>query len=607
MPGIVGLITKMPRQVAESKLRSMVETLRHDSLQVTGSWDDENLGLYVGWVAREGSFADQMPLRDEKGDLVLVFSGEEFPDAGVNSRLREHGHEIEDRRASYLVHLAEESPDFPKELNGRFHGLLVNLSTGEATLFNDRYGMQRVYFHEGKDAFYFAAEAKAILAVCPDLRSADPRGFAEFISCGCALEGRTIFKDIHVLPPASAWVFNRGTVAQKKTYFDPKEWEEQTVLDPEPYYDQLRDVFSRVLPKYFSGPERIGVSLTGGLDSRMIMSWHKAEPGSLPCYSFRGPYRDCQDVVIARRVARACGQQHEVISVGEEFLSRFPHYSERTVFLTDGCVEVQHSADLYVNERAAKIGPVRMTGNYGGEVLRQVRAFKPVDPMPGLFHPDISTNIQRARETYSGVIKGHPLSFAVFRQAPWHHHSLLSLEQSQLTLRSPYLDNEFVKAVFRAPQSTLTTNDISLRLIKDGNPALSRIRTDRGLGGALPSFAANMQQRYLEFTFKAEYAYDYGMPQSVARVDHVLEALHLERAFLGRHKFRHYRVWYRDVLANYVREMLLDSRTLTRPYLNRTAVEGLGEGHLKGNRNYTAEITKLLTLELQHRLFLDPR
>jgi len=28
-------------------------------------------------------------------------------------------------------------------------------------------------------------------------------------------------------------------------------------------------------------------------------------------------------------------------------------------------------------------------------------------------------------------------------------------------------------------------------------------------------------------------------------------------------------------------------------------------GHLKGNRNHTAEIHKLLTLELLHRIFLD--
>jgi asparagine synthase (glutamine-hydrolysing) len=347
------------------------------------------------------------------------------------------------------------------------------------------------------------------------------------------------------------------------------------------------------------------MSLTGGLDTRMIMAWHKAAPGSLPCYSFGGMFRDCQDVTLARKVASACGQTHQVIPVGKEFLSRFSHYAERTVYLTDGCMDVGHTPDLYVNERAAAIAPVRMTGNYGGEVLRRVRAFKPGQPTPGLYRPELLSYVDQARQTYGRLIQGHPLSFAVFRQAPWHHYGLLALEQTQLTLRSPYLDNDIVRTVFRAPQSVLTNNDVSLRLIADGDRTLRRLRTDRGVGGNGSRLAAAAARGYLEFTFKAEYAYDYGMPQWVARIDHAFSPLHLERLFLGRHKFYHFRVWYRDAVADYIREMLLDSRTLSRPYLEPKGVEQIVAGHLKGDRNYTSAIHKVLTLELIHRLFLD--
>ena len=48
------------------------------------------------------------------------------------------------------------------------------------------------------------------------------------------------------------------------------------------------------------------MSLTGGLDSRMILAWAQAAPGSLPCYTFGGPYRDCADVRIARQLATIC-------------------------------------------------------------------------------------------------------------------------------------------------------------------------------------------------------------------------------------------------------------------------------------------------------------
>lgn len=605
MPGIVGLLTRMPREWAELELLRMVEALRHENFYVTGTWRDATLGVYAGWVARKNSFSDGMPLRNERGDVVLVFSGEEFPDPGTERYLNVRGHRLEPAGPSYLVHLYEENSSFPAGLNGRFHGLLTDRSRGTTTLFNDRYGMHRIYYHESKDAFYFAAEAKAILAVRPELRRIDPRGLGEFIACGCVLEDRTLFPSIHVLPGAAAWVFRQGAVERKRTYFQPREWEDQPCLEPEPYYRQLREIFSRNLPRYFETPDRIGMSLTGGLDTRMIMAWHKPRPGSLPCYTFGGMFRDCRDVVVARQVAGLCEQSHEVIPVGEEFLSRFPHYAERTVYLTDGCVDVGRSPDLYLNERAREIAPVRMTGNYGGELLRRVRAFKPVEPMPGLFHPEFLSYIREAGKTYAGLLGGHPLSFAVFKQGPWHHYGVLALEETQLSLRSPYLDNDLVRTVFRAPESALANNDVCLRLIADGDAALRRIGTD--LGGGPGRLSAAVSRGLLEFLFKAEYAYDIGMPQWAARIDHLLSLFRLERLFLGRHKLFHFRVWYREVLAGDVREMLLDPRTLSRPYLERNRLEAVVQGHLKGDRNYTTEIHKVLTLELVHRLFLDPK
>ena len=605
MPGIVGLVTSMPRDRAEAQLLRMLERLRHEPFYATGTWIDEALGVYVGWTVRKGSFADGMPLRNERGDVVLVFSGEEFPEPDTARRLTERGHALDPTGPSYLAHLSEEDPSFPAGLNGRFHGLLTDRTRGTATLFNDRYGMHRVYYHASPDAVYFAAEAKAILAVRPELRRLDPQALGEFVACGCVLENRTLFEGIHVLPGASSWTFRRGTVEAKRSYFEPREWEEQPLLDEGPYYRQLRETFARNLPRYFDGPEPVGVSLTGGLDTRMIMAWRRPPPGSQPCYTFGGTFRDCRDVVVARRVARACRQPHEVISVGHQFLSRFPYYAERAVYLTDGCVDVSRSPDLYINEKAREIAPVRMTGNYGGEVLRRVRAFKAVEPLPRLFGPDLMRDVRRAGETYDSLHRGHPLSFAVFKQAPWHHYGLLALEETQVALRSPYLDNDLVRTVFRAPASVLTNNDVCLRLIAEGDPVLRQIRTDRGIGATGVSAAAS--RALLEFLFKAEYAYDYGMPQWVARIDHVLSGLHLERLFLGRHKFHHFRIWYRDVLPRYVRDMLLDPRTLSRPYIERKGLEAVVDGHLKGGRNYTTEIHTVLTLELLHRLLLESR
>ena len=179
---------------------------------------------------------------------------------------------------------------------------------------------------------------------------------------------------------------------------------------------------------------------------------------------------------------------------------------------------------------------------------------------------------------------------------------MLGLEQTQVAVRSPYLDNDVVKMVYQAPRSW------SPPTRKPGCGSSGRGTLPWPISArtaALAVLTALLTRGFLEFLFKAEYAYDYGMPQWVARLDHMFAPLHLERVWLGRHKVFHFRVWYRDELANYVREMLLDRRSLARPYLEPKAVQSIVDGHLRGGRNYTTEIHRLITLELTHRLFLD--
>src|ERR1017187_5599774 len=92
MPGIVGFISKGRHEHAEAQLKRMVESMCHEPFYSAGTWIDESLGVYVGWVGREPSFAGAMPLRNESGERVLVFSGDEFPEPGTARRLEKKGH-----------------------------------------------------------------------------------------------------------------------------------------------------------------------------------------------------------------------------------------------------------------------------------------------------------------------------------------------------------------------------------------------------------------------------------------------------------------------------------------------------------------------------------
>src|SRR2546427_755413 len=149
---------------------------------------------------------------------------------------------------------------------------------------------------------------------------------------------------------------------------------------------------------------------------------------------------------------------------------------------------------------------------------------------------------------------------------------------------------------------------MGLRYSEETSP-LDRVRSRRGFSKRHSQAASRRLSRirclYQDFTFKAEYAYDTGMPQWLARLDHLLAPLRLERLFLGRHRFYHFRVWYRDELGPYVKDVLLDPRTRQRPYLRGDCLADMVKGHLRGYRNYTTQIHKVLTLELIHRQIIE--
>src|SRR5437773_3410106 len=583
----------------------MVKCLIHGSFYTDGTYINEKLGLWSGWACHEGSFADCLPIWNEKKDICLLFSGEDFADQTEIDALRTRGHEFGLDDASYLVHLYEEMGcEFLEKLNGWFSGVLLDLREQKFVLFNDRYGVNRLYFHEDAHGFYFVSEAKALLKILPETRQLNLRSLGEVLCCEAVLENRSLFSGISLLPGGSSWVFSRGEPVKKKRDFKQETWEGQPELSESEFYEKLKETWARVLSRYFRGKQPIGLSLTGGVDSRMILAWAPRSQGTLPCYTWGGTYRDCADVRIARRTAKLCRQPHNTILVGAEFLSQFHDLAERAVYISDGTMDVTGSIDLYVQRIARQIAPVRASGVCGGEILRRLVMFKPAPPEPGVFDPELVHSFREAAATYADELQGHSLSFTSFKQAPWYMASKFTVERSQVTYRTPYFDNDLVALAYQTP-AKLLHNGPALRLIADGNPALGKIGTDRGLVFRSVPGVNRALHWYQEFTFKAEYAYDYRMPQWLARLDHAFAPLRLERLFVGRHKFHHFRIWYRDELSRWLKEMLLDSGARTRPYLRANSVEAMLRAHSTGQRNYAFEIHKILTLEFIQRKLIE--
>src|SRR5438034_5907970 len=422
MPGIAGIVSQRPSEQYYALVKSMVKCLIHGPFYTHGIYINEKLGLCSGWACHEGSFAECLPIWNEKKDICLLFSGEDFADQTEIDALRMRGHELGLDDASYLVHLYEEMGcEFLEKLNGWFSGILLDLREQKFVLFNDRYGVNRLYFHEDAHGFYFSSEAKALLKILPATRQLNLRGLGEILCCEAVLQNRSLFSGISLLPAGSSWVFSRGEPVKKKTYFKQEAWEGQPELAESDFYEKLKETWTRVLPKYFTGKQSIGLSLTGGVDSRMILAWAPRSQGTLPCYTWGGTYRDCADVKIARRTAKLCEQPHNTIAVDGEFLSAFPVLAERAVYISDGTLDVTGALDLYVQRLARQIAPVRLSGVCGGEILRRLVMFKPDSPQQGVFDSELERSFRDGAVTYARELQGsHKLSFTSFKQAPWY-------------------------------------------------------------------------------------------------------------------------------------------------------------------------------------------
>ena len=158
---------------------------------------------------------------------------------------------------------------------------------------------------------------------------------------------------------------------------------------------------------------------------------------------------------------RACGQPHQTISVGDEFLKQFPRLAEQTVRITDGAMDVSGAAEfmsIVWRDKSRRCGLPAITG----------RKF-----CAGMLH----SNHAVLRKCFPRILfrsflpprrlipkkRGNPLSFIAFKQVPWHHYSRLAVEQSQITVRSPFLDNDLVALAFQAPPEAVTSLAPSLR------------------------------------------------------------------------------------------------------------------------------------------------
>lgn len=597
MPGIAGIIAPQVTAADRVLVQQMVAALRHRPDDGADTVFLPECGVCVGWAAHAGSFAARQSAAAGPGGVRLMWSGECF-----SAGQRGNPSTAPDAADSLLARYAREGERFVASLNGLFSGLLVDTRQRCALLFNDRYGSERLFVHEKDGAVYFASEAKALLRVLPELRAFDEAGVADFLTFGSTLEGRTLFRSVQMVPGASLWRFAPGSAPARSRYFLPHEWESQDPLGDDEFETRFIETFCRILPGYLASERALGLSLTGGLDTRMIMACLPAGAAAPTCYTYAAASGDTLDVRIGRRVAAMGGLPHRALRVPPAFTSDYGRHVDRTVYVTDGSAGALGAHELLLSQQAHELAPVRLTGNFGSEVLRSMSTFKPIGLDAGLVDAAWQPALARATER---VVQRqiHPVTHAAFEEIPWHLSGTLQAGRSQLTVRTPYLDNEIVALAYRASASLRHSTHPSMRLVHENAPALARVPTDRGLAWASPGWRSLPRRLFCAVTFKLDYWHKEGLPSALSATEPlfgVLDALGL----LGLHKFLPYRRWFRRECAGYVAEVVADVRKRNMPFWTPAFLAGVVDDHVRGRANRLRELNAILTLEAVDRLLI---
>lgn len=605
MPGLAGIIRFAAHESTERDLDSMLGAMRHNSRYSHGTFVDREYGLRIGWTCHPGSFAEGMPLVSQSGETVMIFSGENFEDPELVARL---GRAVSDRnsvKAAYLLELYEElGEQFLGQLNGWFAGVIIDRRSKRVTLFNDRYGMGRIYYHAGPDEFLFASEAKALLKIRPALRAIQPERLAEYLRYNCILGDRTLFNGISLLPKASAWCFEQSASPRKRQYFDFSEWENQPHLEDESFYNEWANTVARVFPRYAQEGDKVALSSTAGLDTRLIMAGLRDQIKQHPSYTFNGAWGELLDVRTSRKTARVYNQAYQSISINEQFLGGFADYAQRAVHISDGTHDAFGAHDVFLNEIARDIAPIRLTGKFGSEVVR-VRRLIPSSNYPsGLLRDDLQMLVEQLPTFADTNPNGHALTRVVTEEIPWHEHPRVSVEQSQLVLRTPYMDNELVKLMYRAPVGSRAAGDLQERYVRERAPEFARIITNMGRFSSSSPVVTRFFYYLFRAFFKVEFVYLYATPHWLTWFDRKLEHWHLERLLSGRQKWEGYRIWIKTAFAPFLRETLCDAQAGYTQFFDYQTVRRMVERHIAGTHNYLEEINKALTVQLMYSSLL---
>jgi asparagine synthase (glutamine-hydrolysing) len=497
------------------------------------------------------------------------------------------------------------------QLKGAFCAAILDERARKLVLINDRLGSYCLYWFNGPDRFVFASELRSVLRNPAIHSTLNPRAVADYLAFGFILGDKTLAEQVYLLPSASTltycWDDGSCTLeryARLDEVFQP--WE-GTQAD---YLAELCQAFNRAVQQTLDGEHRFGISLSGGLDSRAILS--AIDCAHTPISAYTLGVKGCADEVIAKKLAGIAGAKHHFYEVDGQYLGGFVANLQQMVSLTDGMYLSHGLTEMLALQLLEKADCSVLLRGHGGELAKaslawplhtdeRIHAMQSkeefvsylLERLPYL-GPQVSLRELFTEDWWASVEGGARYSLeesiADVRLAPADLCSYLYLEEAHrrftipslelfrnmVEVRLPFVDYDFLTLLFRSPARWRDGTGIHRAII---NANLSALLGIRNSNTGAPANAGPMLEKILD------------------KVNSLFRRLNL----YGYRHYHNFEVWMQRTLIDSVERVLLEPASLARSMYREATLRRLIEESRHGIADHGYLFQILLILELWQR------
>jgi len=234
---------------------------------------------------------------------------------------------------SFLLGLyAQHREHFPRFLSGSFNACIFDKRREVLFIANDRLGLRPLYYCSLENEIIFSSQVRAILKHPDVRRKVDLAGVADFFHFGFVTGDKTLYEGIRMLPPGTVLRFEKGNLQLKK-YWELKFAVEPSHRTENDYAEQLAQAIRCSIESSTVGPFRIGLPLSGGLDSRTIAACIPKDKYPILVWTWGLP--NSREVQTAKKVTQKLGLDHNSLHrTPEHFVQNF----SQAVAMTDGMI-----------------------------------------------------------------------------------------------------------------------------------------------------------------------------------------------------------------------------------------------------------------------------